>query len=147
MASSQSKSGMSGFWLIVAAIVALIGVAWDILSLTAVDTSAAEEAGFVVDLVWPQIGAIVALICHAIIVLLGFLRQAAMKTIGVLAGWLAVAAVLIGYIFIGGRITATDDDGGVLIEESILGSDAWVSLIIALVIAFLTTFAASRRRS
>ncbi len=147
MASSQSKSGMSGFWLIVAAIVALIGVAWDILSLTAVDTSAAEEAGFVVDLVWPQIGAIVALICHAIIVLLGFLRQAAMKTIGVLAGWLAVAAILIGYIFIGGRITATDDDGAVLIEESILGSDAWVSLIIALVIAFLTTFAASRRRS
>ncbi|MEM8587790.1 MAG: hypothetical protein AAGG65_06985 [Pseudomonadota bacterium] len=147
MASSQSKSGMSGFWLIVAAIVALVGVAWDILSLTAVDTSAAEEAGFVVDLVWPQIGAIVALICHAIIVLLGFLRQAAMKTIGVLAGWLAVAAILIGYIFIGGRITATDDDGAVLIEESILGSDAWVSLIIALVIAFLTTFAASRRRS
>lgn len=147
MASSQSKSGMSGFWLIVAAIVALVGVAWDILSLTAVDTSAAEESGFVVDLVWPQIGAIVALICHAIIVLLGFLRQAAMKTIGVLAGWLAVAAILIGYIFIGGRITATDDDGAVLIEESILGSDAWVSLIIALVIAFLTTFAASRRRS
>ncbi|MEO1224647.1 MAG: hypothetical protein AAFX92_10505 [Pseudomonadota bacterium] len=147
MASSQSKSGMSGFWLIVAAIVALIGVAWDILSLTAVDTSAAEEAGFVVDLVWPQIAAIVALVCHAIIVLLGFLRQAAMKTIGVLAGWLAVAAILIGYIFIGGRITATDDDGAVLIESSILGSDAWVSLIIAIVIAFLTTFAASRRRS
>ena len=147
MAANQSRSGMSGFWLIVAAIVALVGVAWGILSLTAIDNSAAEEAGFVVDLVWPQIGAIVALICHAIIVLLGFLRQAAMKTIGVLAGWLAVAAILIGYIFIGGRITAVDDAGAVLIEESILGSDAWVSLIIALVIAFLTTFAASRRRS
>ena len=147
MSNNRSRGGMSSFWLIVAAIVAFLGVVWGVASFPTVDTPAAEEASVEIDLIWPQIGAVVAIICHAIITLVGFLRQSAMRTLGVISGWLAVAAILVGYIFIGGRITAVGEGGAVLLEASVLGERTWVSLIIALVIAFLTTFAASRRRS
>ncbi|MEM7444332.1 MAG: hypothetical protein AAF414_13490 [Pseudomonadota bacterium] len=146
MASNQGGSSVSGFWLIIAAIVAAIGVIWSVLALTAVDTSVAEELGMEVDLAWPQIASIVALIAYAIIVILGLMRRAAIRTIGVLVGWIAVAAILIGYIFIGARVAAVGDGGEVLQEVSIVGSDAWVSLIISIVVAVVTTFAASRGR-
>jgi len=139
---------MSGFWLMTAATLALIGAISEAFAFFTIGIPGVTGQDVVIEvsLLWPQIGIAIALVAHLIIVFLGFLRRPEIKTIGVVAGYTAVAAILICSIFIGGRIVVSGDEGSSLIDVSIIGDSTWIGLIATIIVAIVTTYAASRRK-
>lgn len=149
MATDRSGSSVSGFWVTIAAVLALIGAILQVIAFFDVGIPGVAADGIAVetDLLWPKVGFVVAFIALLAVALLGFMKKPEIKTAGVVAGYVAVGAILICNIFIGGRMVVTGDEGARLIEVSIIGNSTWMALIASVIVAYVTTFAASRRKS